>query len=727
MESPLKSLLLAVTTFAVAIGLSQTAMAQKTIEDDSTGRTLYLNGYLGGYAGLGINLHTAAFGALPGVPSCCPEYKDATSLGFAIGVSYELPLAEKLSLQTRLGYATLYGELSTDETIGNEPVLDDGQVPTETRKDVIVQHTLEASAPMIVLEPSVGYEIFRHFVASAGARVGYMFSSSFAQQERLFTPEGYTFLNGSAVRNEQSGPIPDANAIQAHVVVGLGYTLPLSQRMSLVPEVRYYIPLTNVSSVDWEVQTFQIGVNVRYGLYSPKERKVIRDTVVRRDTTTVQKSGIIAEVISMVDSRTKDNTVEDGDFSYITTIITESYLVETPRPFNPNLATAFIATDGGIRKNVDSIRIEELDVIESYPILPQIYYDTVSADLNRSDQVVLTRNRVSSFVPEELKRDQLDIYKNMLNIIGVRMQKNPVAKLTLTGTTDDLNGEKNNRELAVRRAEGVKLYLMNVFGIEDERIIAQGRLLPEQPANPTTEDGQAENRRVEIAADDVSILEPVEFRDKDLIIAPTDFTLSPTVTDFQDINEWDAEIFQGGRKLASSKGSGRPSPLKWDAASAGTAVKDDKPVIGTVKVRSEIGQERIASDTLDIDYVTLQLMSSSSKEGKRIERYSLIVFDFNSSKLNKSNQRVMERIKSRIEDDSKVRIIGYADRQGKPEYNQRLARNRCIEAQRVLGLPDSRVSIEPIGSDKLLYNNDTPEGRSYSRTVQIEVETPLKN
>jgi outer membrane protein OmpA-like peptidoglycan-associated protein len=86
----------------------------------------------------------------------------------------------------------------------------------------------------------------------------------------------------------------------------------------------------------------------------------------------------------------------------------------------------------------------------------------------------------------------------------------------------------------------------------------------------------------------------------------------------------------------------------------------------------------------------------------------------------------MEKVKARIQPESKVRIVGYADRTGNPEYNRNLARKRCLEAQRVLGVADDRVAIDPIGSDTLIYNNDTPEGRSYSRTVQIEIETPIK-
>jgi outer membrane protein OmpA-like peptidoglycan-associated protein len=86
----------------------------------------------------------------------------------------------------------------------------------------------------------------------------------------------------------------------------------------------------------------------------------------------------------------------------------------------------------------------------------------------------------------------------------------------------------------------------------------------------------------------------------------------------------------------------------------------------------------------------------------------------------------MDRVKARIQPESKVRIVGYADKTGNPEYNRTLARKRCLEVQKVLGLPDDRVTLEPVGSDRQIFENETPEGRSYSRTVQIELVTPIR-
>jgi len=705
---------------------ASTVPAQEQLVDDSTGRTTYLRMFVGGYAGLGFNLHTASFGALPGVPSCCAEFKNASGMAPSIAVLFEIPVITDLRVQVRAGYTTLSGELSATEVIGNEPVLDDGPVPTPTRQDVEVEHTLDASLPMIVFEPTVGYQIFERFWASGGVRMGYLMSPSFEQAETLFQPEGYTFLDGSAIRNQASGEIPEANSLQFHAVLGLGYELLTNSTFSLVPEVRYYLPLTKISSVDWTVQTFQIGVAFRYGLYTPKDPTIYRDTVIMRDTVIVEKPNLRNEGIYLTDKQYSDVTRDEGDSRFITTTVRESYVKEVMRPFKPDLAVGFMTSENGVRTALKNVRIEERDVIESYPLLPQVFFPIGSSRLDSTSQILLDKEQATEFRVMDLTRDQIDVYRNLLNVVGYRLSKNEVAKMRIDGHTDNADVEKGDKALGKTRAEAVRDYLVNVWGIAPDRLMVEGHALPDKPANLTTDDGKSENRRVEFNVSDLAVLEPVEFRERDLMVTPTDVTIQPNVTNGQDIATWDLAVMQGNTKLAQADGTGRPEPLQWKSGDNETRPRNDKPVVAKFTVANELGQTYTSTDTLDVDYVTLQLMKSSTEGGKLIEKYSLIVFDYNSATLNASNQRLMDRVRDRIQPDSKVKIIGFADRQGKPEYNRELARKRCVEAQRVLGLPNDRVTIEPIGSDTLLFNNDLPEGRSYSRTVQIVIETPVR-
>lgn len=721
----------AVRKYSVCIVIAVLAFCamkgQSSRLNEETGQKETLQYYYGVYGALSMNLHTAGFGALPGFPSCCADYNNTTQLGPAFGLSFELPLANSLRLQTRLGYSTMSGILSSVEQIGNEPILTDGVNPILERRAVNVEHTLDAGLPLIVFEPTIGYQIFNRFWATAGARVGYMVSNSFSQKETLLEPVGYVFLDGSAIRNTASGAIPGANTIQMHATVGIGYELNTRSSISLVPEVRYFIPITQIAGVAWNVQSFQLGINIRYGVYHPIDPTIQWDSVYRRDTVIAQRIGLLQPNLSLQDRSEETTSERKGDIEFRTTTFTEKYLLEIPRPFDPGLSSTVLARDAnGRMAPLDLMRIEELDVIESYPLLPQVFFPDSSSDLASTNQMRLETSDVRDFRITELTRDQNDVYRNLLNVVGQRMKANPRATLTLHGHVSNQGVEQNNRELSRQRAEAVKAYFTDVWGLESERFNIKAQLLPNQPANPATPDGRRENQRVEIETNDPSLLEPVEFRDRDLIITPKDIILHPQLKDQAGVRGWSVRVRQGDRDLYSNKGDGVPSDIAVDVLRMDAKPKKEQPLISTFEVRDVNGIQASASDTVEVDYITLQTMKARQEEGKMIERYSLIVFDFNSAQLNPSNQRLMQRVKERIQPESRVTITGFADRQGNPDYNRELARKRCLEAQRVLGLSSERVTIDPVGSDRLLFDNDTPVGRSYSRTVQIEIVTPLR-
>lgn len=716
-----------VALFITLVTMTCVMSSQPRRLNEATGQNEELRYFLGGYGALSINMHTAPFGALPGIPSCCPEYRDASTLAPAFGLLFELPLTQSFRAQVRLGYVSIGGELATTEVIGNEPVLDDGPAPTAQRRDVTVEHVLDAGLPMVILEPTVGWRALDVIWLHLGVRAGMLIGKNADQHETLLSPDGYTFIDGTAVRNTYSGPIPEANPLQLHGVFGIGYELTTRSKLTIVPEVRYFLPLTSISSVDWKVASFQMGVSVKYGFYTPIDAVIIRDTVYTRDTVVVQTAGILQDRITLRSSSSDETSRREGDVEYKTTTVNEEYLRETPKAFNASVKLVALARDkNGILQPVDSIRIEELDVIESYPLLPQVFFAEGDAELNSTSQVRLQTDEAQQFNTSELTRDQLDVYRNLLNIVGDRMRKNPQTSLSIVGHTNNSGIEQNNKDLSKNRAEAVKQYFMTAFGIESSRLNTSSRLLPSSPANPTTPDGRQENQRVELASSDISVFEPVEFRDRDLNVTPAEVILRPTVTNGEDVTGWSTSISQRANEMLSGDGNGLPADVSWRTDNDASRPRLDAPVVAKVSVRNAQGQSVEGSTTIPVDYATLQLIKSRQEEGKLIERYSLIVFEYNSSQLTASNQRLMQRIKERIQPDSRVTIMGFADRQGMPDYNRELARKRCVEAQRVLGLPDSQVTLEPVGSDRLIFNNDVPEGRSYSRTVQIEIQTPIR-
>ena len=84
---------------------------------------------------------------------------------------------------------------------------------------------------------------------------------------------------------------------------------------------------------------------------------------------------------------------------------------------------------------------------------------------------------------------------------------------------------------------------------------------------------------------------------------------------------------------------------------------------------------------------------------------------------------VVDFVKNRLTANANVFIYGYTDRMGEEKVNKRISEQRAKAVASRLKIPKSTYA--GIGESQLLYNNDTPEGRFYCRTVTITIETPI--
>jgi OOP family OmpA-OmpF porin len=104
----------------------------------------------------------------------------------------------------------------------------------------------------------------------------------------------------------------------------------------------------------------------------------------------------------------------------------------------------------------------------------------------------------------EFKFDKADIQAKSheeLERFAAVMQKYPDLKVTIEGHTDNVGGAKYNEKLSQKRAESVKKYLVDRFGIAASRLTAKGYGLTKPIADNKTAAGRQKNRRVEAVAD----------------------------------------------------------------------------------------------------------------------------------------------------------------------------------------------------------------------------------
>ena len=99
----------------------------------------------------------------------------------------------------------------------------------------------------------------------------------------------------------------------------------------------------------------------------------------------------------------------------------------------------------------------------------------------------------------QMRDTRLDnIGKAKLDEVALKLQQNPQLQVKITGHTDDRGSESANQRVGQRRAEAAKKYLVSSHKIDDSRISAgsAGESMP-MSAN-STDQGRAENRRVEV-------------------------------------------------------------------------------------------------------------------------------------------------------------------------------------------------------------------------------------
>lgn len=684
--------------------------------------------FIGGYGAYSYNMHFAEFRALPNVPCCGDNFEDGSGSGWAAGLLFEIPLRKTVLLGFRAGIISHNGTLEKSEMIGNS-------LNTETFEtigggnpavDVYSKNTIDSRLMSIGIDPYVSFKFFDQINSYIGFRLGYFINGSFDQIEKITRPNNVTFKGGSLTRNERNNEeIPEFNPLQIWGMFGLGYDLPIGRKTYLTPEIRYYLPFMDLTDVYWKTASLQFGLSLRYPIMAD-DRVYVKDTIFNRDTTVVPLAGISNEKIVLMDVKRETIELQDGNLVTQRTLIKERYRREIPdkKLLTASLIAEAIAADGSRKKN-PMVIIEEIETVEQFPLLPQVFFQAGSSDLTKTGLRLLSKSDVGKFSETELPWKTLDLYEDLVNIIGLRLKQNPSARITITGANNATGVEAGNLELSEKRAVAVKNYLVDIWGIEPARIAIEKRGLPEMPSSQATTDGIEENSRSEISSTDFAIIKPVVLKDIRRKANPPVVEIIPEVNAEAGLESWIIDINQGSQRIRQFSGDDKLRTINWEI--------EEEPIPSTesaiaisLAAKDKIGQSAVANQNLVLEQLTIRKKRDEIKDDKIIEKYSLILFDFDKAEIKPNHIRTLNEIKQQIKPNSKVTISGYADRIGDRDYNRELSRRRIENTQKILQVPSANLTTKPIGNDVLLYDNSSPQGRAYSRTVQILIETPVK-
>ncbi len=466
--------------------------------------------------------------------------------------------------------------------------------------------------------------------------------------------------------------------LRAALVLGAGYVLKASKSVWITPELSYRIPFANVSSnaqlSKWSVSQLRLGLNITFSL-------------------------------------AKDEA-------------------EPPPPDVSDLKVGFKEIRSfdaeGKPKPVESVRLEDVQYTELFPFVPYVFCDENQPEPRKDDQVMIGKTESGEFNIQRLEPDAVKINHSTLDIIGIRMKQNPSAEITITGTNDSKK-EKNDKELALKRAEFAKNYLIENYGINPELINVRGSGLPTKPSALSVDDGVAENRRIEFTSSNPVLFKPILIQgDNQRIADPGLIEFIPSIQTKDSIVNWQMEISQADKVLRLNQGTGMPNALQW-GIHPNELTNKQIPIDYKLTARTAKGYEGTYTGSIPIEYFSSTRKKSEDLPDKTVSKFSLILFDFDKYDVSKSDQEIIDNyILPAIKFNSTIKVYGYSDRIGDEVYNQTLSTKRAQTVADIITskMKDVKINVYGVGENVPIFNNESPVGRQLSRTVQVHVITP---
>ncbi|MHA4896014.1 OmpA family protein [Pedobacter sp. PWIIR3] len=375
-------------------------------------------------------------------------------------------------------------------------------------------------------------------------------------------------------------------------------------------------------------------------------------------------------------------------------------------------------------------------VSETLPLLNYVFFDQGSA-LIPSRYMMLSKEQARDFSETQLQNlatsdmtgrsvRQMNVYYNILNIVGDRMRKDADIKIVLSGAS------RNNPEEGKTFANAIKNYITGMYGIDGARIATNGR---SKPINPSEQPGGKKelellregDRRVDIQSGSKALMlevgggmmnpvqintvqsDPMDSRILFNVPEATQLLTSYTI----DLSDQNGAVKHLGPFHANQESVTGASVL------GNNQFADYKVVMtGTTKAGGMIKKE----STLH-----LQAQPEIVETGSR---YS-ILFNFNKATTVATYEKFLtDVVVPLIAEGSTVLIHGHTDVIGAEPYNAKLSVERAKEAQQIIESAlakagKTNVKIQTIGFGESLdhapFNNGLPEERFYNRTVIIDI------
>ena len=684
---------------------------------------------VGAFGGANLNRHTANFPEFVLFPIWIPNpdndktprppnFQNGSGIGFTAGVLLEIPLTGQLALLARASYSRYDALLTTRQDV-RFGLPQSANTPASSIL-APVEFGMAAQIPMLGIDALAKYTILGGLHLSAGIRSSLMMPTTITQQERLLTDASISFDPTQIVkeRNVSSFALPGAQSLQLALSGGIGYDIDITERVRITPEITYSFGLTGLvaaseinSQTQWTVQQIRGGVAVSLPLPKPPlpPPPPPVDTAKPSPVLAVKAFGL------PVSEQAVGNTI-------------------------------------GINEEQPSVilRVQQTISRSVFPLLPYIFFDGIGATALSERYSTLTREETKTFRESKLSSayeltPKEHSYYNVLNVVGERLRRLPKAVLSIHGCTDGFTAERDKADVAKARAQVVMRYLRDVWQIPATQLkLVDNTTAPTTPSIPLSDaDKQAENRRVELRSDTPEILANITLIDTVRRVSPPSVRFRLSAANIDSVRSWKIVVRQSGTIVKELRGTGALAEVQdWrmderelaalhldESVQQGQAVEPLEYTFSCIDADGNLYRSATAAIPLETrteEKNSKRTRTSSYFAGKLVERFNLILFDFAKSTITSEQEPMMNLMRTRITERSTVRVDGFTDRTGEAEFNRKLSLQRALGVAQALGFTaeQQKTNVMGYGSSLELYNNDLPEGRFYSRTVRVIVETP---
>lgn len=629
------------------------------------------------------------FETLPGnIPKDSSAFKQIQGSGFSLGVMYEHPFHEQISL-------TLRTDFTADLGIFQQRFGVPWGYPDGSKWNGYIEYTLYNRLHTIGFTPTLNWKPFRRpfswlngLTLSVGARLNYLIRASVEQTERII---GQQFPGSVMERTTFADTaMPGTQNVQAALQAGISYDIPVAlnehDHLVISPEIVAQLGLTTLTTeTNWKVNAIRAGLSVKF--FSIPERELLPPATIRTAPTATLNAQVL---VAAVDAEQQE-------------------------------------------KPVTLLKVEEFVRHEVLSLLPYIFFEPQSRVLARRYERLLP-SEVQNFQEKRLftasNSGAPDSYYSVLNILGKRLRTHSSATITLVGCQDVTIGTAPDTTLSRDRANAVKEYLHVVWNIHPARMRVVVRGLPERRSSaPDAPSRSDEHHRVEIQSSEPLLLNPVYIQDTAKFITPSILRFYLKSAAEVGITRWSFWAHQAGRYLyRQTQTNTSDSSILWNFDNTPTQIPRQPGILSyTFEVVDANDQYAQATGSLPVEILSVQKKRQKTGVDKELYRFRLVFTSADNAELSREQQRFLDEfVRPHLNDKTSIILNTSGDLLGAGQLNRSITEQRTdLIAKRLSAFSPKKIIRNPVEYIAQPYNTALPEARIFSRYVEIILENPV--